>query len=324
MKTGVSYFGNRNPKWVKKDMVDIVKHNCSFVLHTFSEYDRTFYKNTIKTIVDISHEVGLEVYIDPWAVGGVFGGEAFSQIISNPDICQVDSNGNLLPASCINNPEFIKFIHQWIDDAKYVGGDILFWDEPHFYPVKSGWTCRCKYCKEAFEREYGHNLPDNIDREVVEFRENSIVKFLENVTEYNKKLGMKSAVCILPEESKKPNIRDWEKVAKIESVDIIATDPYRYHKLDFEERVKNYAKKIFRLASQVDKEGQMWVQCFSIKKSEEWKVKKAVEIIFKEGIRNIGAWSYDGTSYMSYIKCDNPKKVWRMLKEGYQYVCNRC
>lgn len=324
MKTGVSYFGNRNPKWVKKDMVDIVNHHCNFVLHTFAEYDRIFFKDTMKEIVDISHKIGLEVYIDPWGVGGVFGGEAFSQIISNPGICQVDSNGNLLPACCINNPKFIDFMYQWVDDAKYTGGDILFWDEPHFYNVKNGWACRCRYCQEEFEKEYSQSMPEVVNEEVSKFRENSIIKFLKRVTRYGKNLGMRSAVCVLPEESSKPNIKDWEKVARMENVDIIATDPYRYHKSDFDTRIKKYANRIFRIAKQFNKEGQMWVQCFSIKEGNEWKVKKAVEIIFEEGIRNIGAWSYDGTSYMSYVRCDNPNKVWRMLKEGYQYVCNRC
>jgi hypothetical protein len=161
-------------------------------------------------------------------------------------------------------------------------------------------------------------MPDDIDDEVVEFRENSIVKFLRNMTRYGKELDMKSAVCLLPEESSKPNVKDWNKIAKIEGVDIIATDPYRYHKPDFDKRIKTYANKIFRIAKKFNKEGQLWVQCFSIKEGDEWKVKRAVEIGFGEGIRNIGAWSYDGTSYMSYIKCDNPKKVWRILKEGYQ------
>ncbi|OYD17321.1 hypothetical protein CH333_01240 [candidate division WOR-3 bacterium JGI_Cruoil_03_44_89] len=320
MKTGISYFGNRNPKWVKKDMVDIVEHNCNFVLHTFSEYDRIFYKDTMKEIMHISHKLGLDVYVDPWGVGGVFGGEALSHIISNTDIHQVDSNGNRLPACCINNPGFIEFIHQWIEDAKYIGGDVLFWDEPHFYSVKNGWACRCGYCREEFKRKYGHNMPDDIDDEVVEFRENSIVGFLQKVTGYGKRLGMKSAVCLLPEESSKPNVKDWAKIAGMESVDIIATDPYRYHESDFEERVRTYANRIFRMAKNFGKEGQMWVQCFSIRKGDEWKVKRAVKIIFGEGIRNIGAWSYDGTSYMSYIKCDNPKKVWGKLKEGYR-VC---
>jgi hypothetical protein len=209
-------------------------------------------------------------------------------------------------------------MYQWIKDAKYIGGDILLWDEPHFYNVKDGWSCRCKYCREEFKKEYVHNMPESIDGEVVEFRENSIIKFLENMTGCGKKLGMRSAVCLLPEESQKPNVRDWGKIARMENVDIIATDPYRYHKHDFDKRIRNYANKIFRIAKKFGKEGQMWVQCFSIKKGDEWKVKKAVEIIFEEGIRNIGAWSYDGTSYMSYIKCDNPKRVWRILKEGYQ------
>jgi len=35
------------------------------------------------------------------------------------------------------------------------------------------------------------------------------------------------------------------------------------------------------------------------------------------GIRNIMAWSYLGTAYMSSIRSERPKKVWEALKKAY-------
>ena len=317
MKTGVSYFGNRNPKWVRHDMLDIVEHNCNFVLHTFSEFDRLFYKDTMKAIVDISHEVGLEVYVDPWGVGNVFGGEPFSKIVNEHDICQVDNKFNPLPAACVNNPRFVDFMYHWIEDVKYIDGDVLFWDEPHFYNPDRGWACRCKYCQKEFKRIFGYDMPETLNPDILKFKELSIVRFVKQLAEYGKRLGMRSAVCMLPQESDKSNVNDWGKIAAIDSIDIIGTDPYEYHRMDFIDRIRGYANKIYNIASEFAKDGQLWVQCFSIKEGEEWKVRKAVETIYDAGIRNIGAWSYEGTSYMSYVKSDNPKKVWETLKEAY-------
>jgi alpha/beta superfamily hydrolase len=50
---------------------------CSIILHPFPEYDMKFYLETMKEIVSISKENGFEVYMNPWRVGKVFGGEGF-------------------------------------------------------------------------------------------------------------------------------------------------------------------------------------------------------------------------------------------------------
>ena len=89
IKTGVSYFGNRILRHVREDMEDIRAHNCDFVVHTVSEEDMAFYKGTMKDIVAVSRDAGLEVYLDPWAVGGIFGGETYSKFIQrNPILFQ--------------------------------------------------------------------------------------------------------------------------------------------------------------------------------------------------------------------------------------------
>ena len=66
IKTGVSYFGNRNPRHFISDLEEILTHNCNFIVHTFSENDQQFYKETMREMVSMSKDAGLECYVDPW------------------------------------------------------------------------------------------------------------------------------------------------------------------------------------------------------------------------------------------------------------------
>jgi len=42
---------------------------------------------------------------------------------------------------------------------------------------------------------------------------------------------------------------------------------------------------------------------------------------YKEGIRNLAAWSYQGTGCMSYLASDDPVKVWQVLGESFGRIC---
>ena len=73
MKTGVAYHDVRNLDCARINLLDIFEHNCDFVAHIFSEADLAFYTRTMKEIAQASNPLGLEAYIDPWGVGGIFG-----------------------------------------------------------------------------------------------------------------------------------------------------------------------------------------------------------------------------------------------------------
>ena len=82
METGVSYYGSRILRHVQADLEDIVDHGCTYVVHTFSEADLLFYRQTMAAIVKATHAAGLKAWLDPWAFGGVFGGEALSLYVA--------------------------------------------------------------------------------------------------------------------------------------------------------------------------------------------------------------------------------------------------
>src|SRR5690349_16380766 len=101
-KFGVSYFGNRFLSHAKDDLKRIA--DCSdYVVHTLSEADMSYHKKVMNSICNESRKLGLEVWADPWSLGGVFGGEAFSRfLMEHRDAWQVMSDGRVMPSACLN------------------------------------------------------------------------------------------------------------------------------------------------------------------------------------------------------------------------------
>ena len=131
---GISYFGNRDLKHVEKDLLELKKIGFKKIVHTYSENDFKFYEKTMKDIVKLSEDLGFETWIDPWGVGGIFGGEAFSGFLQdNMSEAQISNLGRSLGSVCFYSEKFRDFIKKWIDSVKFIGGKIIFWDEPHFH-----------------------------------------------------------------------------------------------------------------------------------------------------------------------------------------------
>ncbi len=325
LKLGVSYYGNRIPWRVKEDLQEIRKIGCNYVVHTFSEEDLEFYQGAMAKIIATSHELGLEVWLDPWGVGQVFGGETYSSLIAKSLVVrQVNSYGDSLPIACPNHPAFREYLIQWIEAAARWKADVLFWDEPHFfiYPEPEGdavpklWACRCSVCQILFRERLNEPMPEGATPEVRSFKEGCLVEWVRFLGEETAKRGLKSAVCLLPFENSS-TVNDWAKVAALDSVSIIGTDPYwKPHQPDVEAYVSRFAKRIQELADRYKKEGQIWILNFNIPKGEEISIRKAVEGAYVQGIRNFAAWSYYGAAYIK-LRAEDPQTVWETLAQTY-------
>jgi hypothetical protein len=333
MKKGISYFARTRLEHYKEDMAEIKRNGCNFVVHTFSESDLEFAKGSIEKLVKLSHDEGLEVWLDPWAVGGVFGGESYSQFASlNLDSRQISAKGESLPAACFNSDKFKAYIREWVDSAVEIGADNIFWDEPHFYIYKENideeegtelWSCRCNSCQKKFKAKYGYELPLKINKDVQDFKERSIAAFITDMASYVKGKGKENSFCFLPRYEHIGGVRNWETFAGIGDLDIIGTDPYwptdiEITKDDVIKKVSFFSRKIKELCDKYNKIGQIWILNFKIKSGTEDYIRVAVDTAYKEGIRNIAAWSYYGTEMMAKLSSDDPALVWKTLGKSYQ------
>ncbi len=323
-KFGVSYFGNRVRQYVRTDLEEMAKSGFDYVVHTFSENDWRYYEKSMAEIVADSHDVGLKVVLDPWGVGGVFGGEAFSQMVyKDPSLSQIMANGNWAPSACFNNNNFRKQIKEWISVGAELGADCILWDEPHWYipswydrqdSEDGSWVCHCKKCEAKYFDLFGQPLPQELNDDFKSFLDSSLFEFIEWVTNETKKKGMQNSVCLIPNEAYSSGIGDWEKIISLPQVDTFGTDPYWLaHGQPMDPYVNQYAEKVSRLCDIHGKEAQVWVQAFTIPEGHEEEVGMAAEILLNQGIKNIGFWGYNACNHMSKLRPDNPEKVWSQV-----------
>ncbi|MBV8481180.1 MAG: hypothetical protein JOY72_12855, partial [Actinobacteria bacterium] len=112
--SGCSYFGVRILRHVRRDMADLAARGYTGVLHTFSENDLAYYRQTFADIVAASHDAGLTVQVSPWGLGRTFGGEAESRWVGlHPEACQVLDDGRRVAAACLNSQAYRDFCKAW-------------------------------------------------------------------------------------------------------------------------------------------------------------------------------------------------------------------
>lgn len=334
-KLGTSYFSTRILEHVEKDLKEIKKQGCNFVLHTFDEIDLYYNKENMKRITEMTKKMGFEVYYSPWAIGGVFGGECFSRfVMQHPDACQVLSTGEKVGFACLRQPRFKEYIKTWIEACAYAGGDVLFWDEPHLWIAewndrvsnKNEFSCHCTTCQTEFKQHFHKTYPSHWTPEVEEFRDLTLVEFLRFATSTTKKINpkMKNAVCLLPNDNRWPNPM-WEKLAKLPDVDILATDPYWKQRpyatgprVPLEGFVDTFARKIVDIAKRNHKEPQGWIQLYGLRKQDEADVTQALEMWEKAGVKNIAAWGFRACESYSLLASERPAAVWKLMGDFYK------
>ncbi|MBI1882979.1 MAG: hypothetical protein HYS08_02100 [Chlamydiae bacterium] len=327
IKKGVSYFSNRYLSHFKEDLVEIQSFPFHYILHTFSENDLAYYRGTLQKMIALSKEAGLQVYVDPWGVGGVFGGEAFSRFVAqHPEECQVLSSGRRLAAACPARPRFLDFMKGWLEAVSQLKSDVVFWDEPHFYfennltsrNSSEDWACCCDFCRHEFKKQWGHEMGPELTAEILTFREECLISFLRSLCSRAHQLGFKNAVCLVPKFEKILGIEHWEKVASLPEVDILSADPYAILlNVQVRDFVREITQRVTGLAQKFGKESEIWVQAFRIPKGREEEVTWAIQEASSGKPSRLAVWSHRGTEAMSELSCDRPELVWEKVREGF-------
>ena len=322
MERGTSYFGVRDPRHAERDLDRFADEGLDAVLHTFSERDQKYYRETMADLVDASHDRDQRVYVNPWGVGRVFGGEALSEFIGrNPESRQQLSTGDRVPAACFNDPAFREFMREWTRDAVEIGADVVFWDEPHWFIPEwhddslpdSVWGCRCDACQRRFEDERGESMPEAETDRVTEFQETSLFDFLEEMMALVRDLGAENAVCLLPGDSSEHGLTDWERLAASDHLDVFATDPYwAAFDEELEPFVGEYTHRVVDLAEEYGLESQIWIQGFRLPDDPEAaeQVRRATRIAVEGGVDSVFMWGWDACRVISSIAAGDHEAVW--------------
>jgi hypothetical protein len=294
MLVATSYFGNRILRHVRADVRRLREEGFDIVVHTFSENDLRFYQRSVRDIVEVTREAGMRVWIDPWGVGGVFGGEAFSDAaLHHQDWLQVGANGDRLPACCPGNPGFQAFMREWTDAAVETGADAVFWDEPHFCS-DDGTGCHCEYCRKTAERG-----------------KSAIGSFLGEVCARVKSRGRQNIVCLLPSTPERKGSLDWNEIAAIDGVTNLGSTPFwEIRGEDPEKYVGVVAREVIQVASRASLQTHLWIQGFRIPAGREEEIRKAALVAGNTGVDVIAIWGIDACESMSFLSCERPQIAW--------------
>jgi hypothetical protein len=357
METGVAYFSSRTLCHVSDDLQEIVDQGCTYVVHCFTEADLAFYRETMRDVAAATHGAGLEVWFDPWGLVGIFSGEAFTRFpLDHPETWQVLSDGRRVGAACPNHPETRAFLRGWIDACAAAGGDVLFWDEPHFYvglwrgDLSAAWACRCDVCLSLFRRRHGGDMPARFTPEVRAFRESSLLELLTEMCRYGHEKGLRNALCLMPtdlaahgfpqqqerlaralerrlagadpgslEAMLHIGVGNFDAAAAIPDLDVFGCDPYWYlFGTEAEPFMRVYGEAAAAAARRHGREFELWVQAFSVPQGREEELRTGLRVAREVGASHVAAWSFEGTASMSRVRCARPDEVWRILGEEFR------
>ena len=330
LRLGAAYHGNRMPVHARADLLDMATHGMDLVVHMFSHTDWERHKNVMKDIVAISQDVGLEVWVDNWGLGGPPGDKSHF-LAYYPDSHMYLSNGEMDPMrACLNSPDFRRFTKEWIDAVAFLGAKTIFWDEPHM-PQKTvnGRTyygCTCPRCRKRFEEKYGRPMPEIADADANTFGTDSIVDYFREMTEYSASRGLKNVVCVMLG-TYGMSLEVVDRICSLPHMDNIGSDPYWVGKkqanpdLNVYEFVYNGTKENIRVSNQFKKDHNIWIQTYNNPRGQEEDIVVAAEAAYDAGARTILAWGYYGSQSNDYA-AQNAPVTWAKTCEAFARVRN--
>jgi hypothetical protein len=321
---GVAYFGNRYPHHARADLAEITATGASFVVHTMSEADLRWNPDTMRDLVEAGQEVGLSAWITPWALGGVFGGEAPSYaVMEHPDACQRDNHGRPLPALCPRRPAFRQLIEAWLDAVAASGAEICQWDEPHLALGRRSddarWACRCEACEEAFRQETERPMPVEASEEVDSFVQRLLSETVIWLVEAAHRRGLGSSIVLLPDE--RAGTDDWPRLAALPGVRYFGVTPYWvFEGIAAEEMpayLRGWCERLVAATAGTAAEPLGWIQAFALPAGREAEIPAGVAIMRATGIRSIAVWAFRACEAMSALAPDDPDLVWATVKRAF-------
>ena len=183
-----------------------------------------------------------------------------------------------------HDPALRALLHNWIDDIAAAGAEWAFWDEPDV-GVAGGLG--------------------------------ALVPFLQDLCERARERGLRNSVCLT---STVPNIPAFPRLAALDSVDDIGTDPY--YKLDLDQRdpdpedyVGVWADRVREVADEHGKTSHVWVQAFHIAEGQEHRIGRCIEVARARGVARLGVWGLRACEALD-IPPGRPDVAWRAVCEA--------
>ena len=114
-------------------------------------------------------------------------------------------------------------------------------------------------------------------------------------------------------------VGNFDAAAAIPDLDIFGCDPYWYiFGAEPEQFMHVYGEEARAAVQKHGRTLQLWLQAFSIPQGREDELLTGIRVAEELGATHLAAWSYEGTSSMSQIRCARPEIVWSRLGEEFR------
>ena len=171
-------------------------------------------------------------------------------------------------------------LHNWTEGVAAAGAEWVFWDEP--------------------DLGLGHDS-------------DALVAFLSDVTSFARGRGLRNSVCLT---STVPNRTAFGRLAALESIDDIGTDPY--YKLeadgfDPDDYVGVWAQHVREIADDHGKTSHVWVQAFHLGEGREDRIARCMDVARARGVTRLGVWGFRACEALD-IRPARPEVAWKVVR----------
>ncbi len=327
-----AYIGQYHIEQFRRDLERMAGAAVGRVFLPMTEEDLLLRRGNLEAMIAETRAAGLEAWLSPWGVGGVFNGPRGSAFVAlHPETRQVDSAGSPLPMACPNQAAFVRAMEKWIDAAADAGAQGVLWDEPcwarhdtlpHWREIETSrlWTCCCPECQTRFRAIFRADIPEDLDDDSRAFRAQTMAAFLCNLGEAAQRRGLPSALRVSPYGSP----ATWEAVSRYAWLAELSAAAHwalagpmgieaaeRWN--DFVRRTEAAWNMLERLAAaaRTPTRAMMWTRCYKVPASEEDWIERGAAHLRSLGVRRFGAWAFGGAKSISALACERPDEAWQ-------------
>jgi hypothetical protein len=316
MELGVSYIPAHLPEHIATDMGQMAAIGCTEVLVALQENHLATLTGALDFGARLAKEQGIRPYAVIWGLANTFGGGRMSNLLLRDTSlwCQ-DRDGVPFPQSCLNHPEFPRYVGEIALRCRAAGYEGVFVDEP------TRQACFCPHCQAAFAASTGGALATASEPEIDAFRARTVWSYTAGLCAHLKALDptLVTITCVMPSD------RDtWQAVAAIPELDVFGTDPYWLvsgGKMSIAQAADD-AREVRRICQQEHKVSQIWLNCWRIPAGLEEELYNGGKALAAAGCDALYTWSFRG-GLGTNEACDDPARAWASVERLYREVSGR-
>jgi hypothetical protein len=307
MRTGVSYMGQHDPKFLDLDMREMQQLGLNDVLLAAQENDFIHFTGKLDFTSGIARQYGLRPLAIFWGLLNLFGGGRSSQfLLENPSGFQVTRDGAHSPAGCYMNPLCRARIKEMITIIAEKGFAGYFVDEPT--PLRD---CYCPSCRARFDDWYGGDLRLAPEQTREAFRQRCVIEYVTDISRYCKQSHphLETICCLMPHDHQM-----WQNAAEIPDLDNLGTDLYWVNTNQDVEEMAGPLQALDAICKQTGKIHHEWLQCWRANTGNEPRILEQGKILLRQVPDALYVWAWKG-QIGTTESCEDPATAWKYAEQ---------